>query len=516
MNRSPLTVVALLITSLVVGTSAFGQEQKGGDGGAASHEATTNDALSTEAAPADAVSSDAASKGPADEPTAADVEGAPGPERDVTGIEGGQPGVPASLWIPRVLLYPVRGALEVSMAPLRGLIYVDQKYLLRERIREFFFTDDHRFGIYPTAFIETGFGLNVGARLVWKDMMGPGTRIRLRAGYGGQFRRLFEGTVKIPAGKRVELKGSGLIENRSRDRFFGLGMADTVDFEALPMTGLDALDLGAPAVDTRFSEELTRVGLHGLVRLGGPFHIALDSFYIRRRYGPAEDTAFSTGGATISVDQAFDTATIPGFDDGVDYVYNELEIAMDTRTTGTRFSSDPIPGTGWYFELYGGHAASVKGKTTSFMRYGIDAQRYFRIAQNPRTLVVRAHLEGVTGAIEDIPFTELPRLGGPLLLRGNYRDRYRDRVRALATAEYEWDLTENFAAFVFLDGGEVFRRYQDASLSDVALGFGGGLQMHTRSSYYGRFMIAGSPEGDIFFNLVVDPAFDIRSRTLVK
>jgi len=508
MKRSPLFVVLLLVASVAVGSQARAQEQS-------SDPQTGTDSQAADDAQAESRAAEPPTSA-SDEPTAADVDDAPGPERDVSGIEGGQPGVPGALWVPRVLLYPVRGSLEVAMAPLRGLIYVDQKYLLRERIVDFFFTEDRRFGIYPTAFVETGFGLNVGARLVWKDMMGPGTRIKLRTGYGGQYRRLFEGSLKIPAGKRVELKASGLLEHRPRDRFFGVGMADRVAFDELTMTGIDALALGGPAVDTRFSEELTRAGLHGKVHLGGPFHLALDSFYVRRRYGNAEDTPLSTGGTTVSVEQVFDTSTIPGFDDGVDYVYNELEVTMDTRTTGTRFSSDPIPGTGWYFELYGGHAESVKGRTRSFARYGLDAQRYIRLGQNPRTIVVRAHLDGITAPIEDIPFTELPRLGGPLLLRGHYRDRYRDRIRALATAEYQWDLSENFAAFMFVDGGEVFRRYQDASFDDIALGFGAGLQMHTRSSYYGRVMLASSSEGHIFFNLIVDPAFDIRSRTLVK
>ena len=449
-----------------------------------------------------------------DEPTAADAANAPSSGTDVSGIDGGQESAPAALWLPRVALYPVRGILEIGMAPIRGLIFVDQKYQLRARIKELFFTEDKTFGIYPTALIETGFGLNVGARLVWKEMFGTDARLKLRAGYGGQFQTLFAGDITIPIGRRVNIIAGAMTEHRPRDRFFGLGMAESVAADELAMSGYDAVGDDV-ASSTRFSEDLARVGLRAELDLGGPFALGIESAYVHRTFAPAEDTPFSTGGATTSVDEVFDTATIPGFDDGVDYLYTELEVSMDTRRKGSRFASDPIPGTGWYFELYGGFAESVNNDITSFMRYGIDAQRYIKLAQNPRTLVLRAHVEGVTGDIDEVPFTELPRLGGPTLLRGFRRDRYRDRIRMLTTAEYQFDLSNMFAGFVFVDAGQVLRETGDA-FSDFVVGYGGGLQLHTRTSYMGRLLVGTSTDGAFLFSVAFDPAFDIRDRTLVK
>ncbi|MBT8493526.1 MAG: BamA/TamA family outer membrane protein [Deltaproteobacteria bacterium] len=453
---------------------------------------------------------------PPDEPTAADVSKAPRPHHDPSGIEGGQQGVPDYLWAPRIALYPVRGLLELTMAPLRGLIFVEQKYAIKDRLVRFFFTEDENFGVYPTAFAETGFGFNIGLRMVWKQMFGSQAALKARGGYGGQFQRLIGVDWEMPISKRVSIEAFFLAEDRPRDRFFGIGNSERVDIDTLPIPGsLDAIDSDV-AIGTRFSEELIRSGFRLAVALPRSMGLAVDSSYVHRRYGEAENTSLATGGLQDSVEEAYDTTTIPGFTAGVDYIYSELEFTLDTRRKTSRFAVDPMPGTGWYVEAYAGFAESVNNDITSFYRYGFDAQRYIRIAQNPRTLVLRAHLEGVTGTLDEVPFTELPRLGGPVLLRGYRQDRFRDRVRGLMTAEYQWDLSNMIAGFVYTDVGQVFRSYESFEFDETRIAFGTGIQLHTASSYIGRFLVGSSTDGSLLVNLSFDPAFDIQNRTLVK
>ena len=64
------------------------------------------------------------------------------------------------------------------------------------------------------------------------------------------------------------------------------------------------------------------------------------------------------------------------------------------------------------------------------------------------------HGEGVTGGRDDVPFTELPALGGPTYLRGYDLDQFRDRIAAFGSVAYEWDLSQWFAARLFVAGAK--------------------------------------------------------------
>jgi hypothetical protein len=54
---------------------------------------------------------------------------------------------------------------------------------------------------------------------------------------------------------------------------------------------------------------------------------------------------------------------------------------------------------------------------------------------------------------------------------------------------------------------------EDAKRTDVfRMGFGGGLQIHTRNTFFTRLQVAASREGDLLFNLIFSPAFGRRER----
>jgi len=64
--------------------------------------------------------------------------------------------------------------------------------------------------------------------------------------------------------------------------------------------------------------------------------------------------------------------------------------------------------------------AGCTGSTgaADFWRYGIELQHNWRLARGPRVLTVRLRGTGVTGERDEVPFTELPALGGGSVLRG--------------------------------------------------------------------------------------------------
>jgi outer membrane protein assembly factor BamA len=171
-----------------------------------------------------------------------------------------------------------------------------------------------------------------------------------------------------------------------------------------------------------------------------------------------------------------------------------------------------VPSTGFLLARYAGISSPMNRATADYVRYGADLQIYARLDASPRVLVLRALVEEVKGSLEEIPFSDLPRLGGPLLLRGYDQDRFRDRAMALASAEYQFDLSNMFSAFTFADLGRVYPELVDIEAKDLRFGYGGGLQLHTDNAYLGRVSLASSLDGGLFFHLSFDPVYDPKAR----
>jgi outer membrane protein assembly factor BamA len=125
----------------------------------------------------------------------------------------------------------------------------------------------------------------------------------------------------------------------------------------------------------------------------------------------------------------------------------------------------------------------------------------------------RVHGETVSGDTDEVPFDELPKLGGAVMLRGYPTDRFRDRAAALGTLEYRWDLAMVLTTSLFVDVGKVAPSVADLGDGDLRVGYGIGFDAYTKRNYIGRIAIATSIDGGWFFNLSFDPTFDIETRT---
>src|SRR5262249_16650499 len=89
----------------------------------------------------------------------------PGPTPEgVGGRTGGGDGPDSgSRKTARVLLWPLRATWAVAWWVPRQAMYLYDRYQLTERLKSIFFNETGTVGVFPVAFIETGFGLNVGA-----------------------------------------------------------------------------------------------------------------------------------------------------------------------------------------------------------------------------------------------------------------------------------------------------------------------------------------------------------------
>ena len=408
----------------------------------------------------------------------------------------------------RVLLFVPRWLFWIAVQPIRGGLWAYERYSLGAAIKGIFFNDEETLGAYPLAFFETGFGANFGGRFIYRDLFGSDGRFRLRASYGGRFRQQYsaKATTGTLLGDRVELELESAFVIYPKSRFFGVGNGDLVDGATI-MSPVDPLARDT-AVKTRFRHDDISVELAGVVDVGGNFSLRFSGGYIQRTF----DDDAELEADDFNIFDIYDTSRLTGYDTDLSSIGGEVELIYDTRR-GTRFYvSQANPNAGWKLSGYVGLRQGFGDDPTSYGRYGVDVQRILDIYDGSRTLTLRTFVEGVSGDIDEVPFLELPKLGGPHFLRGYARDRFRDRVSTMASAEYRFLVNKFLAAYAFVDTGRVFPSLGDLELDGFRLGYGGGLQLHSATTFRGRFDVSSSKDGDLFINFTFDPVYDVSPR----
>lgn len=424
---------------------------------------------------------------------------APVPPEQVTGVE-----IPDNVDDPtvsRVLLTPIRWLTIAVAAPFRGGAYLLDRYQLRDRIEQLLFSEDGTFGVYPTAFVESQLGLNVGLHIVDSDSFGHAEHFSAAASYGGEFQQAYE--ASLTSGDLLgstSLKIRASYQRWNRSSFFGIGNADLSP--VMPAV-IDALT-DDTAIHTRFGQHVTHGELLGNIALPGPFTLGVAGSYTRRTFNA--DAIVDEFEKTVD---AYDPASLVGYLDSSNNFYGELSLTIDDRKYGSRYISKAAPSSGFWGSIFIGGTRGISGDPSKYLRYGGDLHRYIDLYHGDRVLILRARYEAVTANLDQIPFTDLPRLGGNEVLRGFEVDRFRDRVAALVSAEYNFPIHYGVNGYIFVDGGRVAHDVGDLDPSGIHVGYGGGLQIQSLSAFLLRAQIAHSGDGT-FLRLAVDPLRDTR------
>jgi hypothetical protein len=442
--------------------------------------------------------------------SAADVAGAPRPDQARGVLVEDAPGAATTAlwWAPRaILLLPGLVLLSASL-PVSALAWAHDEYRLDDWARLIFFTEDARIGLYPVAYIETDFGVNVGARFRYRDIAGKGESFGASASYGRSIREISGAARTGQRLGRLEVHLGAQHQARIRDPFFGIGDADAVDpRDGEVMAPIDPF-VDRVALPARFRQDVTRVALGVDARLAGRLFASITGGLEWRSFSEAS----RVGDDELELSEAYLTADLTGYGAGTATSTYAVELRHDTRRAASPMISAAMPSRGWLLAGFGGFTVGVDGDTTRFLRYGADVQRYLDLHRGTRVLILRLLVEGVWGGYDEIPFVDLPRLGGALHLRGYEHGRFRDRAAALASIEYQWDLSELVTAQLFVDTGRVFSSWLDLTPRDFRLGYGAGLQLHSRQRFILRGQVASSIDGGVFFNLSFDPHLDARRR----
>lgn len=403
--------------------------------------------------------------------------------------------------VPRVLFALPRFAFDAATLPLVGIATLEDEYAIRERVEDLLFDDQRRFGVFPTAFVETGVSPDVGLRVVHRDVFGSGEGLRLRGGYGGDDRQIYE--AKLKSGRRgaIRFRFEAGHRREDRERFYGVGNADAGPIVA-PGAPLDPF-AGDVAIETGYRSIESWASATASLHPTRIFSLALsETWRVRRLDGSAAE------GDEIGLDAIYDTRGLAGVGESRTDLLLELEASIDTRSSTRRDMPPDQPSQGWLARTGVAAQADPGLDDSDFRRVRLDLQRFFDLYRGDRVLKLRLYGVGLIGDLERIPFPDLAALGGGDLLRGHSRGRFRDRIAGLGSAEYRYPVGEGVSAYLFTDAGRVYRDLDRLPLDRLRVGFGGGLRIYGTGHTLLRLQIASSIDGGLFLRLDLHPDDD--------
>lgn len=405
-----------------------------------------------------------------------------------------------ALFVPRLVLAVPRYALKLVFYPIRqGIEFLD-RHAIVEKVTDILYNDARTAAILPTVSVDSSFGPSFGLKAFHEDLAGHDEYASMEARFGGMYKLASQLHFRADrfGGTRLWLESVARFESEPGLLFQGIG---TNPSGGQPASGL--ADPREVAIKTRYSEQrwlsLLRAGYSlgrpgSLLQVGGSLIYNVRDFGLRKR------------GSGQSIEQVYDTTRLVGFDDRVATLETDANLVVDLRDVAGATAS------GAYFELFAGRVPRLNDY--SFWHHGAELTAYFNLYKRTRVLVLRAFVEGVEGKDSEIPFSDLPRLGGPTRLRGYMLDRFRDEKAAVGTLEYHYPIHQYVAGALYLDVGRVEKSYSAFFDGGWRAGGGGGFIVRSRDHQLFTFDIA---YGDaIHFYVTTDPlrAFSKRDTEL--
>jgi hypothetical protein len=145
------------------------------------------------------------------------------------------------------------------------------------------------------------------------------------------------------------------------------------------------------------------------------------------------------------------------------------------------------------------------GSDSDYLRYGLDGKRFFLWNNPNHVTVIHALYDKVNG--ENIPFYEMPSLGGRDTLRGYGDGRFIDRGRLVFNVEHRitfvsmemMGIKTNFEVAPFFDLGSVFPDIQDIKSKDFRPVYGGAFRAAVKPNVVGDVEVGVGKEGPAVF-----------------
>ena len=388
-------------------------------------------------------------------------------------------------WLPRM-------AVTVLLIPIRGTVTMVSRYKVIEHTIDLLYNDARTAAIIPLFGFESGFGMTGGATAFHSDLFGNGERISATARFGGRYVQGYQlrlGGDHI-LGAPVWADFLGRYESNPRLLFAGIGPPTS--------PGLFGFD----REESYYAQERALGTFAGGVSLGrrGKIQPGLRGILNARRFEDPQRRARRT-----PISSVYDTETLVGFQEGL----NTFELQALLRVDARKYAG--LWRRGLWFETFVGGARAPE----SYVHWGGELTLDVPIWRDTRIISFRVAVEGVNRPADEVPFAELPRLGGPDRLRGYPADAYRDSHMALGSVEYSYPIHKNASGNLFLDIGRVAPSVDDfVSATGWRMGGGGGVLIGSEDSVTFRLSVAGGSSVQVLFATDFARAFDGRSEQL--
>lgn len=398
-----------------------------------------------------------------------------------------KPAGETALLVPRLLLLPVRAAIQVGTFPVKAASGVLSSTGIFDR-----WARAHERGVYliPAPGIDPSLGLNLGLRAGHGNPFDPNGLITYRAAYGGTKEQLYSLTVRS--------RDTELLPYRD-----GWSYKLMAKYEVLPQKHYFGVGNLSRRADISYYT-LEQYLYLGTLRYAPSRWMACDLTFAVHRNQLRPGSYLDAG--EKSLERGFPLETVaPGFWIDPQNMQGEVALNLDRR------DSRGQPHAGWAAEGFVGYVLGTGPDEVDFVRYGLDAQGYLPVAR-AHTLALRvAGEEARTNDPGPIKLTELPSLGGRSTLRGYLADRFIDNASLFGSAEYRYRLSPLITACLFADFGKVMPRLLDFDVDDLHRSFGAGLDFARSDQFYFRVLGARSDE-DWVFTATLEPAFDRQDR----
>jgi outer membrane protein assembly factor BamA len=180
-------------------------------------------------------------------------------------------------------------------------------------------------------------------------------------------------------------------------------------------------------------------------------------------------------------------------------VASEFRLLWDTRDL-------PItPSRGSSGELFVEKTSVALGSDSDYIRYGLEGKRFFLWGNPNHVTVVHGLYEWVNGP--NIPFYELPSLGGRETLRGYGEGRLADRGRMVLNLEHRitfasltmMGIQSNFEFAPFFDIGSVFPTLPEVQSKNFRPVYGGAFRVAVKPNVVGDVEVGVGKEGAAVF-----------------
>ena len=377
--------------------------------------------------------------------------------------EGARRVLDALLFVPRVLI-------EVAVIASTATVSFFENQQVVPRARALLGSEDGKIRLAPTIALASGLRPDLGARLTSAEGRFASM---VRASIVDRDSYLAESRLLVSLGERgrTQLIFEGFHQRSTGLGFGGLGPDPLHDRRNYFLPG----KAGASA---SFLEVRERVIAGVASRVEENVEILASTSYQRRRIQDPRDP----GGDTF--EHTFAPGTVPGAYARTERFYTEIAMRRDTRAV-----RGP-PAAGLLLEGYMGTSEDVHDGYGSAIHYGGRFGWFIPIVRKTSILSPRLNLDIVDSTGDKpLPFREYNYPSG---FRG--ADGRVDRVAALASIDYRWQLVSYVAARLFVDVENVAPRLTALRTEHLAWAVGGGIDLHSSTTEIGRLGVSFSPQ----------------------